>query len=66
MSRSLRRRDDRDRQVRRAVAIARVELGQASVPRQSALGAFSPAVKCRDPQLDAQVQEFLRSRGGPE
>ena len=47
---------------RRAAAIARVELGQPTVPRESASGATSMAIKAEDPKVRAMIDDALARR----
>lgn len=47
---------------RRAAALARVELGQTTVPRESAAGPTSMAVKAEDPAIRAMIDAALAKR----
>jgi hypothetical protein len=49
---------------KRQFALDRPEMTQATVPRVSAAGAMSMAVKARDPEMERMIAEFQAKRTG--
>lgn len=47
---------------RRSGALARVELRTLGVPRETADGPMSPAIKARDPVVGAAIEAFLAKK----
>lgn len=63
MPRDLRANENQKRaKARRGAALARVELGQPTVPRTSAAGPTSMAVKVEDPNIRAMIDAALAKR----